>query len=54
MTSRDIFLKGAEKGNLTNPEEEFFNGDVDLDEVDGAIFEEDDEDADELLVGTEE
>jgi hypothetical protein len=54
MTSRDNFLKGAEGGATTDLEEDFFKGDKDLDEVDGAVFEEITDDEDELLVGSEE
>jgi hypothetical protein len=55
MTSRDNFLRGVAGGSITDPEKEFFEGDKDLDEVDGAVFEEinDDDDA-ELLIGVEE
>lgn len=51
MTSRDHFLKGVERGGIADPVEEFLGNDKDLDEVEGAVFEEITDDDEELLVG---
>jgi len=51
MTSRDHFLKGVEGGGSTDPVEEFLGNDKDLDEVEGAVFEEITDDEDDLLLG---
>lgn len=53
MTSRDNFLKGGGGEKMADPIEEFLGNDTDLDELEGAVFEEVDADED-LLDSTEE